>query len=149
MLSEQKSDLVIISTPPKAHANLAVEAIQAGAHVLVEKPMANSAADCDRMIEAAAQCDRKLGVMHNQLFNPAFEKARRIVSDEAFGRFLGMRIWLATSVDYMTSKQDHWAHKLPGGMVGETGPHAIYLSLAFLRNVKDVQVHYKKLLPEY
>lgn len=149
MLSEQKPDLVVICTPPKAHANMAVQAIQAGAHVLVEKPMACSVADCNRMIEAATKYDRKLGVMHNQLFNPAVEKARQIVSDESIGRFLGMRIWLATSVDYMTSKQDHWANKLPGGVVAETGPHAVYLSLAFLKNIKDVQVRYKKFLPEY
>lgn len=149
MLSEQKPDLAVICTPPRTHADLAVRAMQEGAHVLVEKPMATSVMDCERMIEAAARCNRKLGVMHNQLFNPAFEKARQIVSSKAFGRFLGMRIWLATSVDYMTSKQDHWAHKLPGGVVGETGPHAVYLSLAFLKNIREVQVRCKKLLPEY
>lgn len=149
MLSEQRPDLVIICTPPRTHAGLAVKAMQEGAHVLVEKPMATSTADCDSMVDASIQYGKKLGVMHNQIFNPAVEQARHIVSADRFGRFLGMRILLVTAVDYMTSKQDHWAHKLPGGVVGETGPHAVYLSLAFLKNVRDVQVRYEKLLPEY
>lgn len=149
MLSEQHPDLVIICTPPKTHADIAIKAMKEGAHVLVEKPMATSTADCDRMIEASTKYGRKLGVMHNQLFNPAVERAKEILADDSFGRFLGMRVFLATSVDYMTSNKDHWAHKLPGGVVGETGPHAVYLSMAFLKNVRDAQVRYKKLLPEY
>lgn len=149
MLSQQRPALVITCTPPRTHAELAIKAMEQGAHVLVEKPMAPSTADCDEMIEASIQYNKKLGVMHNQLFNPTVERARHIVSTDRFGRFLGMRVFLVTAVDYMTSKQDHWAHKLPGGVVGETGPHAVYLSLAFLKNVRDVQVRYEKLLPEY
>jgi predicted dehydrogenase len=149
MLSEQTPDLVVICTPPKTHASLAIEAMKNGSHVLVEKPMATSVAECDSMIDAVTQYGRKLGVMHNQLFNPAFEAARQLVSSHSVGRFLGIRVFLATSIDYMTSNPNHWAHRLPGGVVGETGPHAVYLSLAFLNNIKDVQVRYKKLFPEY
>jgi predicted dehydrogenase len=149
MLSEQMPDLVIICTPPRTHAGLAVNAMQEGAHVLVEKPMATSTAECDSMVDASMRFGKKLGVMHNQIFNPAVEQARHIVSTDRFGRFLGMRVFLVTAVDYMTSNPDHWAHKLPGGVIGETGPHAVYLSLAFLKNVRDVQVRYKKLLTEY
>jgi len=149
MLSEQVPDLVVICTPPRTHARLAIEAMEKGAHVLVEKPMATSIVECDNMIDAAIRWGRKLGVMHNQLFNPAFEKARQLVNSNSVGRFLGMRIFLVTPIDYMTSKAEHWAHKLPGGVLGETGPHAVYLSLAFLDNIRDVQVRYKKLFPEY
>jgi predicted dehydrogenase len=149
LLSEQRPDIVVICTPPRTHAGLAVEAMQEGAHVLVEKPMATTTADCDSMIDASVKYGRKIGVMHNQLFNPAFEAARQLVSSHSVGRFLGMRAFLATSIDYMTSNPNHWAHKLPGGVVGETGPHAVYLSLAFLNNIKDVQVRYKKLFMEY
>lgn len=149
MLRRQRPDLAIICTPPRTHAESAIKAMEHGAHVLVEKPMATSLADCDRMIEASTAHNRRLGVMHNQLFNPAVDEAKRVVSNDAFGRFLGMRVLLATNVNYMTSVPNHWAHGLPGGVCGETAPHAVYLSLAFLNNVRDVQVRYKKLLPEY
>ena len=46
----------------------------------------------------------------------------------------------------MTARETHWAHRLPGGVVGESAPHPIYLSLAFIQNVRKVQVSAAKLL---
>lgn len=149
MLAQQRPDIVVVCTPPAAHTKLVIEALEKGAHVLVEKPMALTAADCGKMVEVARKHNRKLGVMHNQVFNPAFERACDIVASGKLGRFLGMRVFLMTSVHDMTTEPDHWAHKLPGGVVGETGPHAVYLSLAFLENVTDVQLRMKKHLAEY
>lgn len=149
MLSKQLPDLVVICTPPATHKHLSVQAMAGGAHVLVEKPMALTPDECDEMIEASIRYNRKLGVMHNQLFNPAIERAKDIMATDEFGKFLGIRIFLATSVDYMTSNPNHWAHKLPGGVLGETGPHAVYLSLAFLDEIQDVEIRCKKLLSEY
>lgn len=149
MLTDQRPDIVMICTPPATHTKLVIEAIEKGAHVLVEKPMALTSADCQKMVDASKRQDKKLGIMHNQVFNPAFEKACDLVSSGGIGKFLGMRIFLMTPVDDMTSNPKHWAHRLPGGVLGETGPHAIYLSLALLNNVTDVHVCSKKLLPQY
>jgi len=149
MLKEQKPDVVVVCTPPQTHMKLVVEALERRAHVLVEKPMALSARDCQEMIEASRQSDRRLGVMHNQIFNPAFQKAYKMFSKGKLGNFLGMRVFLATPLDSMTKDSNHWAHRLPGGVFGETGPHAVYLSMAFLRNVRDVSVHIKRHFPEF
>ena len=149
MLAQEAPDAVVICTPPATHARLATEALETGSHVLVEKPMALTPEDCQQMIDASVTSGKELGVMHNQVFNPAFEKACSLVSQGKVGEFLGMRIFLMTSVHDMTKHQDHWAHRLPGGIVGETGPHAVYLSLAFLQNVTDVEVRVKKHLPQY
>ena len=46
----------------------------------------------------------------------------------------------------MIMKKDHWIHKLPGGLIGETGPHAVYTSLAFLKKVKNADVYAKNFL---
>ena len=43
-------------------------------------------------------------------------------------------------------KKDHWIHKLPGGLIGETGPHAAYMSLAFLKRVKSADIYAKNFL---
>jgi predicted dehydrogenase len=149
MILRQRPDIVAVCTPPATHTRLVIEALEKGSHVLVEKPMALTSADCHKMVDASNSHGRKLGIMHNQVFNPAFEKACDLVSVGAIGKFLGMRTFLLTPVDDMTSNQKHWAHKLPGGVLGETGPHAIYLTLALLNNVTDVHVCFKKLLPEY
>jgi len=149
MLEEVKPDIVDISTPPSTHAKLSTEAIQNNCHVLLEKPMALSVTDCDAIIDAAKRHDRKVCVIHNQIFNPTFIKARNIVLRGKLGNFLGMRMLLSTPSDYMTSINTHWVHKLPGGALGETGPHAVYLSLAFLNNIRDVYVHAQKQIPEF
>jgi predicted dehydrogenase len=149
LISSQRPDLVIVCTPPQTHAELAVRALEGGAHVLVEKPMALSPLDCDKMNQAATLHAKKLGIMHSQFFHPPFEQVRQAICSGKYGRFLGMKVFLATPVGAMTSQRDHWAHRLPGGVIGETGPHAVYLSLAFLDNVRDVQVCFMKQLPEY
>jgi predicted dehydrogenase len=60
-----------------------------------------------------------------------------------------MRILLSTPTHYMTSRQDHWAHKLPGGVFGESGPHPTYLALAFINPIQEVKVHGQHLLKDY
>jgi predicted dehydrogenase len=149
MLLREHPDIVDICTPPQIHAKLAMEAVERGSHVLLEKPMALKTGDCDEMIKRAAKYQKKICVIHNQLFNPAFFKAKELVSKGKIGKFSGMRIFLSTPADYITSKKDHWAHRLPGGILGETGPHAVYLALAFLKNVHDVEAYAGKFLHEY
>lgn len=68
MLAAEELDLVSITTPPSAHAPNAIAALQAGAHVLVEKPMAPSLEDCDRMIAAQRASGRILGVVAQNRF---------------------------------------------------------------------------------
>lgn len=140
MLQKERLDVVDICTPPQTHKRLALEAMRAGAHVLVEKPMASTIAECDEMVDASHQSGRKLCVAHSTLFYYPFMKARELVKSGAIGEFRGMRVWMSTPTDYMASRQDHWAHKLPGGLIGETGPHAIYMSLAFINPVRRVTV---------
>ena len=53
MLAKENLDIIDVCTPPQIHAPIAIEALEHGCHVLMEKPMALSAADCDSMIEAA------------------------------------------------------------------------------------------------
>lgn len=149
MLTNERPDVVIVCTPPASHTALVTQALRAGAHVLVEKPMALTARDCAAMTDVAIECKRKLGVMHNQVFNPAFEAACDAVEKGRIGQFLGMRVFLLSSVHDMTDDAKHWAHRLPGGMAGETAPHALYLSLALLRNVRDVQVRVSKQRAEF
>jgi predicted dehydrogenase len=57
-----------------------------------------------------------------------------------------MRILLSTPTDYITSKPDHWANKLPGGVFGESGPHIVYMTLAFINPVREVSVTAMKLM---
>jgi predicted dehydrogenase len=149
MLRSEKPDLVDICTPPQTHTRLAVEAMRHGCHVLIEKPMALTAADCDEIVCASEEYGVKVCVGHSDLFYEPFMKARRMVANGAIGRVRGMRIFLSTPTSYMTSRSEHWAHRLPGGVIGETGPHIIYMTLAFIPQIRAVSVDTLKVLNEY
>ena len=149
MLKVEKPDVVDICTPPKTHAAIALTCIEAGAHVLIEKPMCQTEQECDQVMEAAQKHGRKICVGHSDLFYPSFYKARQMVDAGQIGTFRGMRIHLSTPTDYITSKPDHWGNKLPGGVFGESGPHVVYMTLAFINPIAKVQVLGLKVLEEY
>jgi predicted dehydrogenase len=149
MLRMEQPDVVDICTPPRTHAPLTIMALGAGAHVLVEKPMAVGVEECDRMMAAADEAGKLICVAHSDLFYPSFRTMRNMVESGSIGRFRGMHIALSTPVDYITSRPDHWANKLPGGVLGETGPHVVYMTLAFINPIRYAYAHAAKLLPEY
>lgn len=144
MLSKEHLDVVDVCTPPKVHAHVALEAMESGSHVLLEKPMAPSLSDCDKMIAASKKCGVKLSVVHNEKFYPPFLKAQQLVENGFIGELTGMRVLSLTHREVYMAHENHWVHKLPGGVIGETGPHAVYLSLAFVKNVKSVDVCARK-----
>jgi predicted dehydrogenase len=146
MIEKEQLQLVDICTPPQTHVKLATAAIERGCNVLIEKPMALSVAECDKIVNAAKQHNVKVCVGHSDLFYYPFMQARELIANGAIGDFRGMRIFLSTPTDYMTSHPDHWAHKLPGGVIGETGPHIVYLTLAFINPIKRVTVEALKVL---
>ena len=149
MLEHERLDAVDICSPPRTHADLAVCSLKAGAHALIEKPMAINTEECDRILAAAQETERKICVAHSDLFYPSFLRAREILKAGTIGDFRGMRIFLSTPMDYITSKPDHWAHKLPGGVIGETGPHVIYMTLAFINPIHAVRVDARKQMAQF
>jgi len=146
MLSKERLDIVDICTPPQVHTPLTLEAIENDCHVILEKPMALKASDCDEMVNASHKHNVKLCVIHNQLFYPPVIKARKLMANGAIGDFIGMRMLMSDPRDEMILREDYWIHKLPGGLLGETGPHAVYKSLAFIGEVKEVDIHARNFL---
>jgi UDP-N-acetylglucosamine 3-dehydrogenase len=78
-------DAVSIACPSEYHAEIALEALAADLHVLVEKPIATTLPDALRMRGAAMEADRKLMVGHVERFNPAVAKLRELVADGRLG----------------------------------------------------------------
>jgi len=77
-------DAVTIAVPTERHCEIALPFLDAGAAVLVEKPMARSLAEADAMIAAAAKADAVFGVGHTERFNPAVAAARPLLTDPRF-----------------------------------------------------------------
>jgi 1,5-anhydro-D-fructose reductase (1,5-anhydro-D-mannitol-forming) len=86
MLASGKIDAISLTLPTFLHAGFTVKALESGLHVLCEKPMALSVAECDLMIEAARKAGRRLQVGHCVRFWPEYAKAREIVRSGEYGR---------------------------------------------------------------
>ncbi|MBI4728042.1 MAG: Gfo/Idh/MocA family oxidoreductase [Acidobacteria bacterium] len=84
-------DAVDICAPNSLHAEIAVAAAAAGKHVLVEKPVARTLAEADRMIEAARASDVVLAVAHNSRFAPPFVAAREAIAAGRIGSVVAFR----------------------------------------------------------
>lgn len=123
-------DTVHVNTPPFTHKDLAIEAMEAGAHVLVEKPMAMNVEECDEMTAAAERTGRKLGVVHNNLyFDPMLAVMERI-EDGKYGDIVSVSSFLG-GVPNEEEKRG-WTGQAHGGRLGDRLPHPIYLVTHFL-----------------
>nr|WP_280518571.1 Gfo/Idh/MocA family oxidoreductase [Lederbergia wuyishanensis] len=91
MLDEADVDVVSVCTPNYLHAPVSIDALNAGKHVLCEKPMATSEEDALAMIEAAKNNNKKLMIAHNQRFVPSHEKARELIENGEVGKIYGFR----------------------------------------------------------
>ena len=85
MLAQARPDVVHILTSPASHAPLAIKVAEAGAHALVEKPVALSVREADAMIAAAQANGVHLIANHNYLFKPSIERARQLLDEGAIG----------------------------------------------------------------
>jgi UDP-N-acetyl-2-amino-2-deoxyglucuronate dehydrogenase len=86
LLQREDIDAVFISTPHAAHANEALAAVAAGKHILIDKPMATSVADCDRILEAARTSGVNVMVMFGQRFRICNMEAYRAVREGTIGK---------------------------------------------------------------
>lgn len=86
MLERECCDAVSIAVPTAMHEPIAMEALEAGAHVLVEKPIAATVAGAQRMIERARQLGRQLMVGHIARFNPAVQALKQKLEAGELGR---------------------------------------------------------------
>lgn len=97
MLADENIDAVSICTANKFHASMSIQALQAGKHVLCEKPMAMSIEEAKQMNQAARENGRILMIGHNQRLVPAHKLAKQILESELIGKVLTFRVVFAHS----------------------------------------------------
>jgi UDP-N-acetyl-2-amino-2-deoxyglucuronate dehydrogenase len=132
MLRQARPEAAVIGTPHPLHAAPAVLAAVAGVHVLVEKPMAASLADCDAMLEAARKSGVTLGVISQRRFYPPVRRMREAIDagklgTPALGVFL-MYSWR----DPAYYRSDPWRGRWDsegGGVLVNQSPHQLDLLL--------------------
>lgn len=88
MLAKEQPDLVAVCTESGKHAQIALDCIRARCNVIIEKPIALSIADADRIIEAGRKYQVKVCACHQNRFNKSIQKIREALEENRFGRLL-------------------------------------------------------------
>ncbi|MFL6562918.1 MAG: Gfo/Idh/MocA family protein, partial [Bacillus sp. (in: firmicutes)] len=91
LLKNAEVDAVSVCTPNYLHAPISIAALNAGVHVLCEKPMATSTEEAEAMIAAAKESGKKLMIGHNQRFVPSHQRARRLIESGEIGKIYSFR----------------------------------------------------------
>lgn len=89
LLADPEIDLIDNCLPPHLHADVSIQALKAGKHVFVEKPMGLTAAECRKMVAVAKKADRQILVGHVLPFFPEYIQARKAVDGGKYGKLLG------------------------------------------------------------
>lgn len=132
MLAEARPEIVVIATPPHLHHPIALRALEAGAHVLCEKPLALTTAEARQMTEAAARAGRVAMTGFNWRFPAAMQRFHAMTEEGLLGRLFhaGCRYMIPRWADESTAPTWRMERAQAGhGAMGDLGVHLIDLIL--------------------
>lgn len=122
MLREQQPDLVHIATPPSLHAPLILQCLEAGAHVLCEKPLVGSLLELDAVAAAEGRSGRFCSSVVQWRFGSAARRLRQLIDAETFGRHtvsICATTWYRDHAYYAVPWRGTWASELGGVNMGQ------------------------------
>lgn len=118
-------EAIYVGTPNRFHCEHALEAMRRGKHAIVEKPMAITLDEADRMVEAAERHGVKLLAAHTRSYGLWTRAMRRIVSSGALGPLRAIHVWAYTDWMLRPRTADELDPQQGGGIVFRQGPHQI------------------------
>ena len=132
-------DAIVVCTPPHLHAEITIAALNAGKHVLCEKPLCRTLNEAEAMVEAARNAKRLLKCGFNHRHHPAILEARRRFEKGDFGRPIAARC--RYGICGRPGYENEWRadpKRAAGGQFAEQGTHAIDLFRWFLGELTEV-----------
>ncbi len=148
LVADRSVDAVYVATPHHMHRDHAVLAARHGKHVIVEKPMALTLADCDAMIAAAREAGIALVVGHSHSFDPNAVEIARLVASGAYGRLAMINMWNYNDFLYRPRRPEELDTAKGGGIVYNQLPHQIDTArLIAASRVRSVRAHTTALDP--
>lgn len=134
-------DTVHVLLPPDLHFDAARRILESGRHVLLEKPMALTAAECESLADLAASRNLQLSVNHNFLFLSSYEKLRQDLRERMLGNPSLISInWLFPLPLVQTGPFDNWMLRRPGNLFLELAPHVFAFVIDLTGPLDSLQV---------
>jgi UDP-N-acetylglucosamine 3-dehydrogenase len=137
LIADAEVGTVSVCLPHYLHFPVTLEAIRAGKHVLVEKPLAISVAEAEQMVDAAATAGVALGVSHNQVFYAAHAEAKRLIDTGEIGRPVFIRLRLGAGPLWGGWRDSPGL--AGGGLLADAGVHRLYLALHLFGPVREIR----------
>lgn len=142
MIREAKPDVVHVLTPPHTHGALVTSALEGGAHVIVEKPVAPTHAQFLGLYGLAKSKGLRIVEDHNYRFNEPILEFERLFAGGALGEVREVEVRMALGIRkpggrYADTALVHPSHHLPAGVLHEFVTHLCYLTLRFLPGEVD------------
>jgi predicted dehydrogenase len=142
LLADDEIEAVYIATPVFLHAAQTIQAAEAGKHVLCEKPMALSAADCDRMIAACRANKVRLGIAYYRHFYPLINRVKEIIASGELGKISLAQINSFEFFDPPFEHPRYWfleKEKSGGGPMMDFGCHRIEVLTNLFGDVQQLK----------
>jgi len=136
LLKDPHIDAIYIATPPNFHVDYAIQALRAGKHVYLEKPMARNAEEAGRILEAVKNSNKKLVVAHYRRRLPLYLRAKEILSSGDLGqpRYVSLKAIQPENDALIASSEENW-RVIPeisgGGIFHDLSPHQLDLMIFF------------------
>jgi UDP-N-acetyl-2-amino-2-deoxyglucuronate dehydrogenase len=141
MLDQSRPKAVVIATPHPQHAGPAILAAEAGAHVLVEKPLAATLSDCDAMLASARRAGVKLSVISQRRLYEPIQRMRAAIDAGKIGQpalgVVTMLSWRDPSYYRSDPWRGRWATE-GGGVLVNQSPHHLDLLRWFMGEIEEV-----------
>jgi predicted dehydrogenase/nucleoside-diphosphate-sugar epimerase len=134
-------DVLHILTPPQYHLELALKAIEKGIHILIEKPIALSFSDTQKILAFAEDKNVKVCPDYIQLFNPIVLKVKTAIQQNDLGKLILAECYLSVDLNMEKLKETmgfHWSYELPGGVMQNYITHPLYLILDWIGKPKKI-----------
>jgi predicted dehydrogenase len=140
LAAEKELDVIAVCTPNGLHAEHSIQTLKAGCHVLCEKPMALTSADCLEMIYAAEEYGKQLFVVKQNRFNPPVVAVKKLLDEKKLGKIFSIQLscfWHRDDQYYLNSWRGTKA--LDGGTLFTQFSHFIDLLYWMIADVKQVK----------
>lgn len=138
MLREDRYDIIDVCTQNRFHAPITIAALKAGAHVLVEKPMAMNSAECRSMIRAATANKRKLMVAQFMRFEPDAEKLKEVIDTGRLGTIYSANATYLRRRGIPGWGKFHLSKESLGGPLIDIGVHVLDLAVWLMGSPKPI-----------
>ena len=139
LLKNEEMDVVAVCSPNGLHAAHTIDSLNAGFHVLCEKPMALSSSDCEEMITTAERCNKRLFIVKQNRFNPAIEAVKEKIDAGDFGRIYSIQLNCFWNRNFDYYKKSDWkgTKNLDGGTLFTQFSHFIDLLYWMIGDVEE------------